>query len=643
MAYTLFEKIVRKHLVEGKPHPGEEIAIKVDQTLTQDATGTLVYLEFEKIGVDRVKTELSVSYVDHNMLQTDFRNADDHLFLQTIAMKYGIYFSRPGNGICHQVHLERFAAPGKTLIGSDSHTPTAGGVGSLAIGAGGLDVASSMAGFSFRFRYPEIVGVKLTGRLRPWVTAKDVVLELLRRVSVKGGVGKAFEYFGPGVKTLTVPERATITNMGVETGATTSIFPSDEVTRMWLRAQDREEQWVPLKADEGSEYDDVIEIDLSELEPLAALPHSPDNVKPVSEIEGTEIQQVAIGSCTNSSYKDLKIVAHVLDGRKVHENLSLLINPGSRQVVLNLIASGDFFKLVKAGARILENACGPCIGMGGAPPSNSLSLRTYNRNFKGRCGTLTAGVILASPEVAAVSAVSGYIRDPKGFGQYPEIRIPEKFIIDDGMIIPPLPREKAKKVEIRRGPNIKSLPDFDPLPSSLEGEVLIKLGDNVTTDDILPGGAKVLPYRSNIVKISEFIFSNIDPSFYKRVIEKGGGFIVGGENYGQGSSREHAALVPRYLGIRMVIAKSFARIHRANLINFGVVPALFRRSSDYELVDKGDVLQVDLSGLESGSIIVENISKNTVMELTHDLTRREEDIIRKGGLLSWMRLQGGVL
>ncbi len=637
MGLTLFEKIIRTHLVEGVPAPGEEIAIKIDQTLTQDATGTLVYLEFENIGIKRVRTELSISYVDHNMLQIDFRNADDHLFLQTIAAKYGIYFSRPGNGICHQIHLERFAQPGKTLLGSDSHTPTAGGIGSLAIGAGGLDVAATMAGIPFRLKYPEVVGVKLTGKLRPWVSAKDVILELLRRVTVKGGVGKVFEYFGPGVKTLSVPERATITNMGVETGATTSIFPSDEVTRQWMIAQDREEQWIPLKADENAEYDDIIEIDLSEIEPLAALPHSPDNIKPVAEIESTEIQQVAIGSCTNSSLKDLKMVAQVLKNKRIPPNISLLINPGSRQVVLNLLSTGEYDYLVQAGARILENACGPCIGMGGAPPSRSLSLRTYNRNFKGRCGTMDAGVILASPEVAVVSAIKGEITDPRNYGRYPEVKMPEKFIIDNSMIIPPLPQEEAEKIEGRRGQNRKPLPQFTPLPQTITGEILIKLGDNVTTDDILPAGASILPLRSNIEKISRYVFYRIDEDFYNRAITKNGGIIVGGENYGQGSSREHAALVPRYLGIRVVIAKSFARIHRSNLINFGILPLILAYKKDYDNLHQGDRIQIDLSKIETRRLTIRNLTRDIEIPVIHDLSLREINIIKAGGLLPWIR------
>jgi len=634
MRGTVTGKILSSHLVEGKLKPGEEIAIKIDQTLTQDATGTLAYLEFEAIGVPRVKTELSVSYVDHNTLQTDFKNADDHRYLQSVAAKYGIYFSRPGNGICHQVHLERFARPGKTLLGSDSHTPTAGGIGSLAIGAGGLNVACTMAGEPFYLKCPKVVGVKLTGELPPWVSAKDIILELLRRVDVKGGVGKVFEYFGPGVKTLTVPERATITNMGTETGATTSIFPSDEKTREWLRAQGREDQWIELTSD--GEYDEVIEIDLGELEPLVALPHSPGNVKPVSEIAGMEVQQVAIGSCTNSSLRDLKMVAQILKDQTIAPNLSLLVNPGSRQVVAHLVESGEYNYLVKAGARILENACGPCIGMGGAPPSSSASIRTYNRNFEGRSGTKSAGVYLVSPETAAVTAIKGVLTDPREMGEPPKIKLPDKFIINDNMIIPPLPQEKAAKVEIIRGPNIKPLPDFPPMPDKLEGEILIKVEDNITTDHIMPAGAKILPLRSNIPEISKYVFSRVDERFYDRAIEKKGGFIVGGENYGQGSSREHAAIAPKYLGIKAVIAKSFARIHSENLVNFGIVPLAFKDKSDYDKVEQGDKLEINIGDFK-GEITMKNITKNISIPLTHSLSELDIKILRKGGRLPFLR------
>jgi aconitate hydratase len=639
MGKNIFEKIVTSHLVEGRPEPGEEVSIRIDQTLTQDATGTMAFLEFEAIGIPRVKTELSVSYVDHNMLQIDYLNPDDHLYLQTAAARYGAYFSRPGNGICHQVHLERFAAPGKTLLGADSHTPTAGGVGSLAIGAGGMEIAVAMAGAPYTFKYPKIVKVELKGRLKEWISAKDVALEMLRRLTVKGGVGKAFEFVGEGIKTLSVPERATITNMMVETGATTSIFPSDEVTKAWLEAQGRGEQWKPLMPDEDAKYDEEMEIDLSDLEPLVAMPHSPDNVKSVSEVEGLEVAQVAIGSCTNSSLRDMKLVANALRGKKVPPGTSLLINPGSRQVVLNLIASGEYRYLVEAGARVLENACGPCIGMGGAPPSGSFSVRTYNRNFKGRSGTEDAGVILASPETAVATALNGKLTDPRRMGKMPEIRLPEKFIIDDSMIVPPPPPQEAEKIAIRRGPNIKPLPAFDPLPMEFEGEVLIKLSDNITTDDILPAGANVLPLRSNIERISKFIFHRIDPSFYEKAKEKGGGIIIGGENYGQGSSREHAAIVPRYLGIRAVIAKSFARIHRSNLINFGVVPLTFARGSDYDVIASGDRVKVKFGRLEGREILAELPNKGMTVPLRHDLSEREREIVLAGGLLPWIRMR----
>ena len=635
MGLTLTEKIISKHLVEGEMKRGEEIAIKIDQTLTQDATGTMAYLQFEAMGVPRVKTELSVSYVDHNTLQTDFRNADDHRYLQSVAAKYGIYFSRPGNGICHQVHLERFAVPGKTLLGSDSHTPTAGGIGMLAIGAGGLDVACAMAGEPFYLKMPKVVNVYLEGELPPFVSAKDVILEVLRRIGVKGAVNKVLEYTGPGVKTVNVPERATITNMGTETGATTSIFPSDEITKKFMEAQGRGDQWIELKPDEDAEYDEKIEINLSELEPLIALPHSPGNVKPVSEVEGIPVDQVCIGSCTNSSLRDMKVVANLLKGRKVHPRVSLTISPGSRQVVLHLIESRELSYIVEAGARILENACGPCIGMGQAPPTDGVSVRTFNRNFLGRSGTKSAKVYLASPETAVACAVSGEITDPRKLGEYPKIELPERFIIDDSMIIPP--PEDGSKVEIIRGPNIKPLPEFKPLPEKLEGEVLIKVGDDITTDHIMPAGAKILPLRSNIPEISKHVFEVVDPNFYSRAMEKGGGFIIGGENYGQGSSREHAALAPKYLGVKAVIAKSFARIHLANLINFGIVPLLFENKDDYDKIEQNDKLEIDLSTLEQGKVIARNVSKNVEIPLVHTLSRRDIIILKAGGKLMYIR------
>ena len=638
-AYTLkmnlVKRILEEHLVEGELESGSDIAIRIDQTLTQDATGTMAYLEFEAMSIPRVKTELSVSYVDHNTLQTDFRNADDHRYLQSIAARYGLYFSRPGNGICHQLHLERFARPGKTLLGSDSHTPTAGGVGSLAIGAGGLNVAAAMAGEPFTLKCPKVVGVRLTGKLSPWVSAKDVILELLKRVDVKGGVGKVFEYFGPGVETLSVPERATITNMGTETGATTSIFPSDDITRQWFEAQGRAEQWIRLEADD-EDYDEIIEIDLSEVEPMVALPHSPGNVKRVRDVEGMEVQQVTIGSCTNSSLRDLKIVAQILKGRTISPNLSLLINPGSRQVVEHLVESGEYNYLVDAGARIIENACGPCIGMGGAPPSGSVSVRTYNRNFEGRSGTKDAGVFLVSPETAAATAIKGVLTDPRDLGVAPEIKMPDRFVVNDNMIIPPLPPEQASNVEIIRGPNIKPLPDFPPLPDKLEGEILLKVGDNITTDHIMPAGAKILPLRSNIPEISKYVFSRVDENFASRAMEKHGGFIIGGENYGQGSSREHAAIAPKHLGIKAVIAKSFARIHRANLINFGILPLTFADPSDYERIEQGDHIEIEVGQLPH-EMVMRNITKGEEYVVRHDLGEKEQEIMVTGGLLPWIK------
>jgi len=638
-AYTLkmnlVKRILEEHLVEGELESGSDIAIRIDQTLTQDATGTMAYLEFEAMSIPRVKTELSVSYVDHNTLQTDFRNADDHRYLQSIAARYGLYFSRPGNGICHQLHLERFARPGKTLLGSDSHTPTAGGVGSLAIGAGGLNVAAAMAGEPFTLKCPKVVGVRLTGKLSPWVSAKDVILELLKRVDVKGGVGKVFEYFGPGVETLSVPERATITNMGTETGATTSIFPSDDITRQWFEAQGRAEQWIRLEADD-EDYDEIIEIDLSEVEPMVALPHSPGNVKRVRDVEGMEVQQVTIGSCTNSSLRDLKIVAQILKGRTISPNLSLLINPGSRQVVEHLVESGEYNYLVDAGARIIENACGPCIGMGGAPPSGSVSVRTYNRNFEGRSGTKDAGVFLVSPETAAATAIKGVLTDPRDMGVAPEIKMPDRFVVNDNMIIPPLPPEQASNVEIIRGPNIKPLPDFPPLPDKLEGEILLKVGDNITTDHIMPAGAKILPLRSNIPEISKYVFSRVDENFASRAMEKHGGFIIGGENYGQGSSREHAAIAPKHLGIKAVIAKSFARIHRANLINFGILPLTFADPSDYERIEQGDHIEIEVGRLPH-EMVMRNITKGEEYVVRHDLGEKEQEIMVTGGLLPWIK------
>ncbi|MGB3985856.1 MAG: aconitate hydratase, partial [Limnochordia bacterium] len=604
MGLNLTQKLIKSHLVEGTMVPGAEIGIRIDQTLTQDSTGTMAYLQLEAMEIDRVKTKLSVAYVDHNMLQEGFENADDHLYIQTVAAKYGIFFSRPGNGICHQVHLERFGVPGQTLLGSDSHTPTNGGLGMLAIGAGGLDVAAAMAGQPYFLTMPKVVKVELTGKLAAFVTAKDIILELLRRLTVKGGVGKIFEYTGAALADLTVPERATIANMGAELGATTSVFPSDEVTRAFLRAQGREEAWIELKADPDAEYDQVIVIDLNELEPLAAKPHSPDNVAKVREIGPIKVDQVAIGSCTNSSYQDLMKVARILKGKAVHSGVSLVISPGSRQVLAMLAENGALADLINAGARILEAGCGPCIGMGQAPASNAVSLRTFNRNFKGRCGTLSADVYLVSPETAAASAVFGVLADPRGLDVDLDVPMPEKFLINDNMIIPPA--LEPEQVEIIRGPNIKPFPQNTPLKGSLEGKVLIKLGDHITTDHIMPSNAKLLPFRSNIPYLAQYCLTPCDPEFPRRAEENGGGIIVGGENYGQGSSREHAALVPLYLGIKAVIAKSFARIHRANLINSGIIPLTFTDPSQYDQVRESDLLEIEdvESQLGSGSEIV---------------------------------------
>lgn len=636
MPGTITEKILKQHMVEGTAIAGEEIALKIDNTLTQDATGTMAYLQFEAIGIDRVRTELSVSFVDHNMLQTDFKNADDHNYLKSVAERYGIYFSRPGNGICHQVFLERFASPGKTLLGSDSHTPTAGGMGCFAIGAGGLDVAAAMAGEPFRIKYPKIVGIKLSGKLSEWVSAKDIILEILRRTDVKGGVGKVFEYFGPGVKNLSVPDRATITNMGTETGCTTSIFPSDEITREFLKAQGREEQWKEIISDEDAKYDEIMEINLNEIEPMVALPHSPGNVKKVAEVAGIKVDQVSIGSCTNSSLRDLLIVAKILKDKTISDTLHLSISAGSRQVVEHLIDSNDMKYLVKAGARILENACGPCIGMGCAPCSNGVSVRTFNRNFSGRSGTKDAKTYLTSPETAAATALTGVLTDPRTLGKYLEIEMPNKFFINDNMIIKPLPIEEAMNVNILRGPNIKPLPTFSPLPNVLEGEALIKLGDNITTDDIMPAGAKILPLRSNVPEISTHVFESKDSEFYKKALEKKGGFIIAGDNYGQGSSREHAALSPKYLGVKAVIAKSFARIHLANLINFGIVPLTFENSEDYDKVEAGDKLEVAIGDL-TGEAILFDVTKNIKIALTHSLSKLDGEILKMGGKLPWIK------
>jgi aconitate hydratase len=630
MSKTLAEKVIAQHLTEGKMEPGEQIGLRIDHTLTQDSTGTLAYLEFEAMGVPHVRTKLSLSFVDHNMLQNDFRNADDHRYLQDVAAKYGVVFSRPGNGICHQIHLERFARPAYTLLGSDSHTPTAGGVGMIAIGAGGLDVAAAMAGEPFYLEMPSVMGVKLAGALSPFVSAKDVILEVLKKLTVKGGVNKILEYFGSGVRTLSVPERGTIANMGTETGATTSIFPSDEATRAFLRGQKREDQWVELKADDGATYSEVLDVNLGEVEPLIALPHSPDNVKAVSEVEGTPVDQVCIGSCTNSSLRDLKAVAALLKGKKISDRVSLTISPGSRQVLENLAASGELVDIISAGARILENACGPCIGIGQAPQTDAVSIRTFNRNFKGRSGTQSAQVYLASPETAVASAIHGEITDPRKLGKYPEITLPESIMIDDSMFIFP---EKPFTGEIRRGPNIKPLPNFPPIPDRLTGEVLLKLGDNVSTDDILPAGSEIMSLRSNIPEISRYTFRYVDVEFVDRALEKGGGFIVGGENYGQGSSREHAALAPKYLGVKAVIAKSFARIHLANLVNFGIVPLTFMDKQDYSNVAQGDMLELDVKRLKR-NLCVKNVTKGAEITVNLDLSDREKGMLKAGGKLA---------
>jgi len=640
MAQTITQKIIEDHYVQGERQPGKEIAIKIDQTLTQDATGTVAYLQFEAIGVPKVKTQVSVSYIDHNTLQSDFRNADDHRFLQSIAQKFGIYFSRPGNGICHQLHLENFAKPGKTLIGSDSHTPTAGGLGSMAMGAGGLDVAAAMAGMPFRIKYPKIMGIKLINLLSEWVSAKDVILEVLRRIGVKGGVGYALEYFGDGVKSLSVPDRATITNMGTETGATTSIFPSDENTRAFLRAEGREEDFKELLPDADARYDKIIEIDLSRVEPLAACPHSPGIVKPVKELAGMKVQQVGIGSCTNSSLRDMEITAAILYRQTISETLHMVINPGSRQVVEHLVESGSLRKLVAAGARILENACGACIGMGAAPSSKAVSVRTYNRNFIGRSGTKDADVYLVSPETAAATALTGVMTDPRELPMaYPKFSMPEKFILNDNLIIKPLSSGKASRIEIIRGPNIAPLPDFLPLPEILKGEVILKVGDDISTDHIMPAGAKILPLRSNIPEISKYVFEIVDPDFSKRALEKNGGFIIGGENYGQGSSREHAALAPKYLGIKAVIVKSFARIHLANLINFGIVPLTFNNIDDYDEISLKDDLEIIINDLnkQNKNIILKNRTSNKEYSLTHTLSPLDAQILKAGGKLPWIK------
>jgi len=641
MGKNLAEKIIAEHLVSGKMIPGEDIAIKIDQTLTQDATGTMAYLQFEALGLKKVKTEVSVSYVDHNMLQASFENADDHQYLQSVASKYGIFFSRPGNGICHQVHLERFGAPGKTLLGSDSHTPTGGGIGMLAMGAGGLDVAVAMGGGPFYLKMPEVIKVHLKGKLRPFVTAKDVILEVLRILSVKGGVGKVIEYGGPGVANLTVPERATITNMGAELGATTSIFPSDDQTKEFLTWQKRGKAFKKLEADPDAEYSRVIEIDLGKLEPLIARPHMPDNVIEVKKLKKIKVCQVCVGSCTNSSLTDLTRVAKLLKGKKIHPGVSMTISPGSKQVFEAIAQSGALADIIGSGARIIESACGPCIGMGQAPSTDAVSVRSFNRNFLGRSGTKSARVYLASPETCVAAALTGEITDPRKLEKYPKVVLPKTIKIDDSGIIPP--SKTPAKVKIVRGPNIAELPLNKEMAASETGEVLLKVGDNITTDHIMPAGAKVLPLRSNIPKISEFVYNVVDPEFAGRARAKGGGFIVGGDNYGQGSSREHAALAPMYLGIKMVVTKSFARIHLANLINFGILPATFADPADYDKIEQGHVFEIpDLkkSVKNSDSLKIVNKTTGDIYTFTISLNDRQRAIIMAGGLLNYTKSGG---
>lgn len=640
MGLTLTEKILNAHIVDGEAVRGSEIGIKIDQTLTQDATGTMAYLEFEAMGIPRVRTEKSVAYIDHNTLQSGFENADDHRFIGSIAKKHGVYFSRPGNGICHQVHLERFGIPGKTLIGSDSHTPTGGGLGMIAIGAGGLDVAVAMGGGAYYITYPKIVKVNLTGALSSWCSAKDVILEVLKRLTVKGGVGKVIEYCGEGVKTLSVPERATITNMGAELGATTSIFPSDEITKEFLKAQKREEVWTALSADPDAVYDEVVEINLSEIEPAAACPHSPDNIKSVSEIGNMKIDQVCIGSCTNSSLLDMLKVAHILKGKTVHPDVSLSIAPGSKQVLNMLAKCGALSDLIDAGARILESACGPCIGMGQSPNSKGISLRTFNRNFEGRSGTKDGQIYLVSPEVAAVSALTGVLTDPRTLGEMPKFELPEEFIINDNMVVPPAPESEAGSVEILRGPNIKPFPKTSPLEDEIECKCSLKVGDNITTDHIMPAGAKILPLRSNIPAISKHCFTVCDESFPERAECLGKSIIVGGANYGQGSSREHAALAPLHLGVKAVLVKSFARIHRANLINAGILPLTFKNEADYERISEGDDLKIEnlIESVKEGKdIVIKNITTGETIPCEADLSGRTKAIILSGGLLSYTK------
>jgi aconitate hydratase len=640
MGLTLTEKILSAHLVEGEMVKGTEIGIRIDQTLTQDATGTMAYLEFEAMGVPRVKTERSVAYIDHNTLQNGFMNMDDHRFIGSVAKKHGIYFSRPGNGICHQVHLERFGVPGKTLIGSDSHTPTGGGIGMIAIGAGGMDVAVAMGGGTYYITCPKVVKVELSGRLQPWVAAKDVILEVLKRLSVKGGVGKVIEYCGEGVKTLSVPERATITNMGAELGATTSIFPSDEITLAFLKAQGREDDYTPLCADSDAVYDEVVEINLSELVPMAACPHSPDNIKTVEEIGPMKIDQVCIGSCTNSSLMDMMKVAHILKGKTVHPDVSLAIAPGSKQVLSMLAENGALAVMLEAGARVLESACGPCIGMGQSPNSGGISLRTFNRNFEGRSGTADGQIYLVSPELAAASAIAGVLTDPRTLGAMPEFKLPESFLINDNMIVEPAAEEEMDRVEVLRGPNIKPFPVSEPMAEEIIAGVSLKVGDNITTDHIIPAGAKILPLRSNIPEISKYCFAVCDEKFHDRALEMGKSIIIGGSNYGQGSSREHAALAPLYLGVKAVITKSFARIHMANLINAGIIPMTFANESDYDRIDQNDELKIENAPQQIANgdkIKVTNVTKGFDFECDVNFSDRQKEMLYAGGLLNYTK------
>lgn len=639
MGYTIAQKIIKNHLISGEMTPGAEIALKIDQTLTQDATGTMAYLEFETMGLDRVKTERSVAYIDHNTLQSGFENADDHRYIQTVAKKHGVYFSRPGNGICHQVQLERFGKPGKTLIGSDSHTPTGGGIGMLAMGAGGLDVAVAMGGGAYYITYPKMYKVNLTGRLKPFVSAKDISLEILRILSVKGGVGAIIEWGGEGIKNLSVPERATITNMGTELGATTSIFPSDEITKEFLEAQGRGGDYIPLSSDPDAEYDRIIDINLDTLVPLIACPHSPDNVVEVSSLKGTQVDQVCIGSCTNSSLLDMLKVAALLKGKTINPGVSLSISPGSRQVLTMLADCGALSDILASGARLLECACGPCIGMGFSPNSAGISLRTFNRNFEGRSGTADAGVYLVSPETAVAAAITGEITDPRLLGDFPEVKMPESFKVDDSAVLAPAPAEEAEKLNVLRGPNIKPFPQSHPLTESLSAQLALKVGDNITTDHIMPAGAKILPYRSNIPHLSQFCFGVCDKTFPERAKALGQSIVVGGANYGQGSSREHAALVPMYLGVRAVIAKSFARIHVANLINVGILPLTFEDPADYDKLTQGDELYLSniFSGMDSGRITLTNETTGKKIQLCCSFTERQKAILKAGGLLQYTK------